>query len=103
MTDDGQKNEDADKLSKKRQETEILKPINFEMTDTDLEQIAEAKSQVVPNLPELGKTAYTIENAPVAKSIQRDYMMEIEPNFAAEQQQESAPEDGDDSSEPEKP
>lgn len=100
MTENGEKNEKAQKdgkVSKKRQETEILQPINFEMTDTDLEDIAAAKSKVVPNLPDIGKTAYTIENAPVAKAIQSDYMMEVEP-LITEQIAEDSPEDEDDKS-----
>lgn len=96
MTENGETHENAEKkgkLSKKRQETEILQPINFEMTDTDLEDIAAAKSKVVPNLPDIGKTAYTIENAPVAKAIQSDYVMEVEPPLMEQQAKEDLEED----------
>ena len=106
MTENGEKNENAEKdqkITKKRQETEILQPINFDMTDTDLEDIAAAKSKVVPNLPDIGKTAYTIENAPVAKAIQSDYVMEVEPQLTAEPAAEDSSEEGDKESESENP
>ncbi|MDF1662303.1 MAG: hypothetical protein P1V97_11055 [Planctomycetota bacterium] len=101
MTENGDSNEQPkkdEKLTKKRQETEILTPINFDLTDTDLEDIAAAKSKVVPNLPDIGKTAYTIENAPVAKAIQSDYLMEVEPQLTAEESEEEGVKDKEDKS-----
>jgi hypothetical protein len=40
------------------------------MSPGDLEAISEARSEVVPNVQFFGKTAFTIENAPIPKSIQ---------------------------------
>lgn len=46
------------------------KTVSFQMSDADLEAISEAKSEVVPNVQFFGKTAFTIENAPIPKSVQ---------------------------------
>lgn len=43
--------------------------VAFELSDGDLKSIADAKSDVVPNVTFFGKTAFTIENAPIPKSI----------------------------------
>jgi len=55
-------------------------PRPFQMNEEDLEAIAKAKSKVVPNIKRLGKTAFTIENAPVAKSIMRPINLELTPS-----------------------
>lgn len=43
--------------------------IDIELTEEELEAIAKNKSRTVPNLPPAKKTPFTIENAPMAKSI----------------------------------
>jgi hypothetical protein len=43
--------------------------VSFEMSREDLEAVSEAQSEVVPNVQFFGKTAFTIENAPIPKSI----------------------------------
>lgn len=45
------------------------KNISFEMTDADMQDITEAQSEAVPNVQLFGKTAFTIENAPIPKSV----------------------------------
>lgn len=45
------------------------KTVSFEMSDADLEAISEGKSELVPNVQFFGKTAFTIENAPIPKSV----------------------------------
>ena len=45
------------------------KKVSFEMEPSDLAAISEAKSKIVPNVQFFGKTAFTIENAPVPKTI----------------------------------
>ena len=55
-------------------------PLAFELSEDDLEAIAQAKSKVVPNLPKIGNSAFTIENAPVAKAIMpADFFSPAEP------------------------
>ena len=44
---------------------------DFEMSQEDLEAIADARSQVIPNVENPGKTAFTIENAPLSKKMVR--------------------------------
>ncbi|MFZ5479046.1 MAG: hypothetical protein ACOZNI_19905 [Myxococcota bacterium] len=44
-------------------------PVSFEMTPEDLAAVSEGKSKAVPNVQFFGKTAFTIENAPIPKSI----------------------------------
>lgn len=41
----------------------------YDLSNKDLEAIAEGKSQEVPNVQFFGKTTFTIENAPIPKSI----------------------------------
>jgi hypothetical protein len=41
----------------------------FQMSRGDLEAIAAAPSNAVPNVQFFGKTAFTIENAPIPKSV----------------------------------
>jgi len=43
--------------------------VDFALSDGDLQSIAGAKSDVVPNVTFFGKTAFTIENAPIPKSV----------------------------------
>jgi len=43
--------------------------VNFNLSRNDLEQIAGQDSDVVPNVTFFGKTAFTIENAPIPKSV----------------------------------
>ncbi len=43
--------------------------LDIELTEEELEAIAKNKSKTVPNLPRSKKTPFTIENAPMAKSI----------------------------------
>lgn len=43
--------------------------VDFELSNADLKSIADAKSDVVPNVTFFGKTAFTIENAPIPKSL----------------------------------
>jgi hypothetical protein len=74
---------DNEQPQKKDDEDPSDKDIQFQLSAQDLEAISSAKSEVVPNIPELGKTVYTIENAPIAKNIQMDYMVEITPDEAA--------------------
>lgn len=61
--------ENDDKKEKKKAAGE--EKIQFQLSEEDLEAIADAKSETVPNLPLAQKTPFTIENAPVAKSIMR--------------------------------
>jgi hypothetical protein len=48
----------------------------FQLSPEDLAAIAAAKSKVVPSVEVVDKTPFTIENAPVAKSILRPYRVE---------------------------
>lgn len=43
--------------------------VEFSLSKDDLEAISETNSEVVPNVQFFGKTAFTIENAPIPKSI----------------------------------
>lgn len=43
--------------------------VDFNMSRGDLEGIAKNDSSVVPNVTFFGKTAFTIENAPIPKSV----------------------------------
>jgi hypothetical protein len=43
--------------------------VEFGLSKDDLETISENKSDVVPNVQFFGKTCFTIENAPIPKSI----------------------------------
>jgi len=43
--------------------------VEFELSKADLEAISENPSDVVPNVQFFGKSAFTIENAPIPKSI----------------------------------
>ncbi len=43
--------------------------VDFSMSKGDLETISAAGSDVVPNVSFYGKTSFTIENAPIPKSI----------------------------------
>jgi hypothetical protein len=43
--------------------------VEFGLSQDDMSAIAEGKSAVVPNVSFFGKTAFTIENAPIPKSI----------------------------------
>ena len=44
--------------------------VDFEMSRDDLEAHSEKPSEVTPNVVFFGKTAFTIENAPIPKSIE---------------------------------
>lgn len=48
---------------------DVDETVCFELSDADLEAISGAKSEVVPNVQLFGKTAFTIENAPIPKSL----------------------------------
>jgi hypothetical protein len=51
-------------------ETPVDQPVTFELSEEELEEIAAQRSAVVRNVTlEVGKTPYTIENAPVSKMI----------------------------------
>jgi hypothetical protein len=43
--------------------------VDFSLSRADLEEIAGGNSDTVPNVTFFGKTAFTIENAPIPKSI----------------------------------
>ena len=45
------------------------KEINFELSPADLKAIAAGKAVQVPSSAFFGKTAFSIENAPIPKSI----------------------------------
>jgi hypothetical protein len=78
---------------------ESQEPIEFGLSDEDLEAIAAARSKVVPDMPPVGNSAFTIENAPVAKSIMpAEYFMPPQQQLAPEPQ--AASEDDDEGDEP---
>lgn len=52
------------------------KSVGFELSRDDLAKIASVPSDVVPNVQFFGKTAFTIENAPIPKSIQESIGVE---------------------------
>lgn len=43
--------------------------VEFGLSRDDLESMSEAHSDIVPNVTFFGKSAFTIENAPIPKSI----------------------------------
>lgn len=59
---------------------EPKEPINFDLSEEDLEAIAQNQSKVVPNLPTNERTPFTIENAPMAKSIMPAHFMAPPPD-----------------------
>jgi hypothetical protein len=54
-------------------------PVDFGLSDEDLAAIAEGKSKVVPDLPKIGNSAYTIENAPIAKMAMPASFFDVDP------------------------
>lgn len=48
---------------------EESRTISFELSPADLKAIASGKSVQIPNAKFFGKTTFTIENAPIPKSI----------------------------------
>jgi len=54
------------------------KKIDFELTAEQLKAIAEGKSVEVPSSVFFGRTAFTIENAPIPKSIHDKVTVKLE-------------------------
>ena len=55
------------------------KSIEFELSPKDLRAIAAGKSVQVPNSDFFGKTTFTIENAPIPKSIGDTVTVQLTP------------------------
>ena len=55
------------------------KTIDFELSQDDLRAIASGKSVQVPNAKFFGKTTFTIENAPIPKSIDDTVTIQLTP------------------------
>jgi hypothetical protein len=53
------------------------KKIDFELSPADLKAIASGKSVQIPSSKFFGKTAFTIENAPIPKSIHDNVTIQL--------------------------
>ncbi len=68
--------------------------IEFELSEEELEAIAKNKSKVVANLEPPKKTPFTIENAPMAKSIIPNFQrLELTPKLLETEEAPEADED----------
>lgn len=59
----------AAKPEGRKASNEGSRTISFELSPEDLKAIASGKSVQIPNAKFFGKTTFTIENAPIPKSI----------------------------------